>query len=311
MSAVIKILRSTPMCVSFFITIFVVTYHWQTIYEHELDLKFTLCPWEIISKLQIYRLFTSSFLHRSVFHLGINSLAFYSLGTFHELSFGTRWHLSTIFWSVLLVNSLSVLLALFIYLCGITDVMNEHTLGFSNVIFHLIVIECHLNSTSSHLLFGFIKVSSEVYPWVLLITSKLILPKNSFVGHLSGILVGNLHITGLLHSLLPSVQYLRSLDDDSAITSYENYVQAPSSDGIFEDTFCPSPTERKRRFCCTLQLLCKMTRDVAETLLVMIFGRDKDVKAKEEEKEGDTSKIGNPTIIIISSSSGSDETNAV
>lgn len=306
MSAVIDLLRSTPMCVSLFIAIFIVTYHWQTIYEHELDLNLTLCPWEITSKLQIYRLFTSSFLHRSIFHLAINSLAFYSLGTFHELSFGTRWHLSTIFWSVLLVNSLSVLLSILIYFCGITEVMNEHTLGFSNVIFHLIVIECHLNSTSSHLLFGFFKVSSEVYPWVLLITSKLILPKNSFIGHLSGILVGNLHITGLLHSLLPSVQQLRSLDD-SVIAFYENYVQTPSSDDIFEDTFCPSPKERKRRFCSTLQLLCKMTRDVAETLKVMIFGRDKNLRAKEDEEKNNTSIINNPTIIIISTSSGPNE----
>lgn len=72
-------------------------------------------------------------------------------------------------------------------------------IGFSGVIFGLIVIEMAQSGASSISIFGFVSIPPLVYPWVLLLLCQILMPNVSFWGHLSGILVS--HCVDAAHSL--------------------------------------------------------------------------------------------------------------
>jgi membrane associated rhomboid family serine protease len=279
MSRTLKLVQRTPLCVLSIMAICGIVYCWQVMEYHEHDLNFSTSPHAIAFKHQIYRVVTSSFLHNNTFHISLCMIALLSLGTFLECSFGTLWHVTTIFWSMTLVNSFYVLIAFILDFFGVRDVTNWHGLGLSGTIYHLMVIECHLKASSSQSVFDLFRVSSKVYPWVSLFITQIIIPHASFIAHISGILVGHLHTAGFLNYILPSVQRLRLLDESHLlrrISSKENYVKTPLSDDIFKKSFSPSSIERRKTFINAIHIFFKFVGDVAETMQVVIFGSIRD-----------------------------------
>lgn len=105
------------------------------------------------------------------------------------------------------------------------------SIGFSGVIFTLAVLESHSsppNATRS--IMGMCQVPSRAYPWVLLIIIQLMLPHISFVGHLSGLLVGILQSYGCIAFLFPSAALLNKLEGSSTcacLTRFPQYVLCP------------------------------------------------------------------------------------
>lgn len=235
MFRMLNVIRTTPICVLITITSIVLTYHLQVMYDHELDHNFTLCPTAVLLRLQIHRLITSPFLHSSIVHMSMSILTLFSLGTFLEYRFGTLWLFSVIAMSAILVSAMYTLLTFVLFFSGINNKIVDHTFGFSKVAFHLLVIECH-RSFKPFSVFGICEVNPKLYPWVSLLVTQLILQHVSFVGHLSGILVGYLHVTGFLERFLPSVQNLRSLDERSYMKYYQIYIRTSSADELYSNT---------------------------------------------------------------------------
>lgn len=105
------------------------------------------------------------------------------------------------------------------------------SIGFSGVIFTLAVLESHSsppNATRS--VMGMFSVPSRAYPWVLLILIQLMLPHISFVGHLSGLLVGILQSYGCIAFLFPSASLINKLEGSSAcacLARFPQYVLCP------------------------------------------------------------------------------------
>lgn len=204
-------------------------------YDHELDHNFTLCPTAVLRKLQIHRLITASFLHSSVFHMAMSILTLFSLGTFLEYRFGTLWFCAVLAMSVVLVSATYTILTFLLYILGLNDLINDHAFGFSKVAFHLLVIECH-QSFKPFSVFGLYEVTPKLYPWVSLLVTQLILQHVSFVGHVSGLIVGYLHISGFLDRFIPSVQQLRSLDERSYMKYYQIYIRTSNADELYTNT---------------------------------------------------------------------------
>lgn len=67
--------------------------------------------------------------------------------------------------------------------------MNQCSLGFSGIIFGLIVINTKISEISEYSFFGLFSIPAKYYPYILLIVWQLLFPSISFLGHLSGILV--------------------------------------------------------------------------------------------------------------------------
>jgi hypothetical protein len=68
--------------------------------------------------------------------------------------------------------------------------------GFSGVIFGLIVVDNHLaeglGRQGRRSVLGLFEVRAALYPWALLLLWQLLVPGASFLGHLCGLLVSGL-----------------------------------------------------------------------------------------------------------------------
>jgi rhomboid domain-containing protein 1 len=71
--------------------------------------------------------------------------------------------------------------------------------GLSGAIFALVVVPYSFIQGSVYFC-GIVKMPASLYPWAMLIWHQ-ILPNTSFVGHLSGVIVGHAYTLGLLDAV--------------------------------------------------------------------------------------------------------------
>ncbi|KAL3138650.1 hypothetical protein ABBQ32_006410 [Trebouxia sp. C0010 RCD-2024] len=172
----------------------------------------------ITADWQVYRLLTSAFVHGGLLHVAFNMLAFMPIGTSLERIQGTL--------------ALSHLITLLIFVGGAayttfataasyipwsiaTRVAYQCAIGFSGVVFGLIVVDNSLTGATQRSIFGLFYVPAPLYPWTLLVIWQLIMPGVSFLGHLCGVLIGQLYVWGLLRWLTPSSSLLQSMESSS------------------------------------------------------------------------------------------------
>lgn len=72
-----------------------------------------------------------------------------------------------------------------------TKVSYQCAIGFSGVVFGLIVVDNNLTGATQRSIFGLFYVPAPLYPWTLLVIWQLIMPGVSFLGHLCGVLVSH------------------------------------------------------------------------------------------------------------------------
>lgn len=158
-----------------------------------------MCPRLVLYLHEYYRVVTSALFHGNLMHIGMNMLSTFHLSAMLEKRLGTLPHLMTTMGAILCTSGVYLLVSwVASLLCGYDAWMYQHSVGFSGVLFHFCVLECHLISSGPRSLFGVIHVPPQWYPWALLILLQLFLPNLSFLGHLSGILTGTLHYYGVL-----------------------------------------------------------------------------------------------------------------
>jgi membrane associated rhomboid family serine protease len=129
----------------------------------------TLCPRLVVFEGEVYRILTSALFHASLMHIGMNLMSTLAIGGMLEKRLGTLRVCYTMLLSIVMTSLLVIAAALFLDLVlERKGLMNQHSIGFSGVIFHLSVLECNLGShESSRSVFGLLEVPSYLYPWVL------------------------------------------------------------------------------------------------------------------------------------------------
>ena len=160
-----------------------------------------MAPHWVLHDMQLHRLVTSAFFHGSVIHLGFNVMAFTPMASSLERHLGSVQFAHMVALFVLLDSCFHVCLALGAATLGYAS-MRECAIGFSGVIFGLIVVDTHLVAVRERSIFGFFTVPSQWYPLSLLIFIQLLAPNVSFLGHLSGLLVGLTYVRGYLNPVL-------------------------------------------------------------------------------------------------------------
>jgi membrane associated rhomboid family serine protease len=245
-----------------------------------LDLQiFTMCPRLVLYTHEYYRIFTSTVFHVNLVHIGMNILSTSAIGTMLEKRLGTFRLMFTIWWSMLLTSSLYLILSWLAYaIFGYDKLLYSHATGFSGVIFHLSVLETYQHPGPTRSL-GFVSLPPALYPWALLILTQFIMPNISFLGHLAGILTGNLQYFGWLDKFcLMSDTYLIDLEIQPllrplvTLPTFVPTYQCTNGQysGSGGDGYLRMMGQSIQK---VLSLILKIVRDVVETIFVCIFGR--------------------------------------
>jgi len=114
----------------------------------------------------------------------------------------------------------------FYVLFSVISRTNQSAVGFSAVLFSYAVLDSYHTTETTRKLW-FITVPAKLYPWALLLIIQVMMPNVSFIGHLSGIVVAVLMVTGYLGVLLPSSDFYLALEQSrvfSALTKQPNYI---------------------------------------------------------------------------------------
>ncbi|GMH23030.1 hypothetical protein Nepgr_024873 [Nepenthes gracilis] len=179
-------------------------------------------PSAIVSRFQVYRIYTSIFFHGSLLHVLFNMLALVPLGSELERIMGSVRMLLVI---ILLATSSAVFQILIALVVAhnpfhhYANFMNECSIGFSGVLFSMIVIETSLSGVQSRSIFGLFNVPAKWYAWILLVVFQLLVSNVSLLGHLCGILSGFAYIYGLLNFLIPKTSSFSAIENSSWLSA--------------------------------------------------------------------------------------------
>lgn len=186
------------------------------------DSFYEICFWpaQLVLRLQVYRIYTSVVFHGSVLHVMFNMMALVPIGSGLERIMGSVRYLHV---TLLLATCNAVLHLLIAYLAAHNPVhpypffMDECTIGFSGIIFAMIVMETSLNGNQSRSVFGLFNVPGKWYAWILLILFQLLMPNVSLLGHLCGILSGFAYTYGLFNYFLLGLTSYTAIENSAML----------------------------------------------------------------------------------------------
>ena len=204
----------------------------------KLDTTFlAFIPHRVLFRFEVYRIFTGVLVHLDSYHLLSNMLSIVVFHAHLERSFGTLRLLEACLWATVLSKGIYLLFALErLGFRGSSSLWYTPVAGFSGVIFFMTVLDCclfpQIDRKVEFPIIGVIRVSSTWYPWLLLLSCEVWLPRSSFIGHLSGILAGSLVATGIIDPYFASRETLQSLERSERLAFLVNkrlYVEPPPS----------------------------------------------------------------------------------
>lgn len=145
----------------------------------------------VLNGREYWRLGTATFSHISLLHLVFNMSSLWNLGVVEKMtSIGLGEVAYMKYTLVLIVVPLLLVLGIYHALikCGRDEYVRSNAVGYSCVVFGWMTIVAELDSKHQLNLFGF--HVQHFAPFAALVFTSIIIPQASFVGHLSGILVG-------------------------------------------------------------------------------------------------------------------------
>ena len=160
----------------------------------------------VFEKKEFFRFFSSSFSHISLLHFGLNCSSLFNLiGV--EMYYGSfSYLLYVLFVGLFFISSLTLWLSVFTLLVTLflqkkfyhESHLDTWGIGFSCVLFAFMTI--HIFKVHGSLSFfgisfptftvPLLSIPMNFYPFFQLLLMKIVIPNSSFLGHLSGILLG-------------------------------------------------------------------------------------------------------------------------
>ncbi|KAL0337100.1 UNVERIFIED_CONTAM: Ubiquitin carboxyl-terminal hydrolase 12 [Sesamum calycinum] len=178
-------------------------------------------PSAVVSHFQVYRAYTAIVFHGSLLHVLFNMLALVPMGSELERIMGS---IRLLYITIILATSnaiLHLLMALVVAHNPFSpdqSLMNQCSIGFSGILFSMIVIETSLSGAQSRSVFGLFNVPAKWYVWILLVVFQLLMTNVSLLGHLCGILSGYAYTFGLFNVLIPGASFYSSIESSSWLT---------------------------------------------------------------------------------------------
>jgi membrane associated rhomboid family serine protease len=146
----------------------------------------------VVKNRQYYRIVSAAFTHANLMHIVFNMGSLYAVGVL-EGALGTYFYLRT---TVLLLFVSMFLWLLITYICvkkfNRASYAETPAVGYSGVIFGWMTVMQVLQPSGSMPIFGGFSIPYILAPFGSLLITQLIVPRASFLGHLSGIFAGYL-----------------------------------------------------------------------------------------------------------------------
>eukprot|EP01038_Epipyxis_sp_PR26KG_P008647 gene8647-11688_t len=192
-------LLNTPVNTLILLIIFIVAYY---LWSQRIDVSVVSYSYDsVMNKKEYWRMISSSFSHFEIFHLIFNTMSLYQLGMLENM-LGSMLYLYLSF-DIMFITMLilTLLYHVFIHYYNQPDYINQQGVGYSCVLFAWIVVISVKMKTYCPIFFlpslcfptfflPFINIPMNIGPFIILIVTKVIIPRSSFIGHLSGIIIG-------------------------------------------------------------------------------------------------------------------------
>lgn len=185
-----------------------------------------LIPKSVIEKFQYWRLISAVFFHNGIFHLVMNMMSFATLGVTFERTVGTTAFFLYILIFGIVSSLISVLVSWFMDFGGRHNEYYSPCVGFSGVLFSLMYIDCSLSGGEKRSVLGLFLVSTEFYPYAMLLILSLLLPNVSLLGHASGIVVGLLYQINILKWLKPPKSIVSLLEKCCCCAGFRGFFRS-------------------------------------------------------------------------------------
>ncbi|KAI3447361.1 hypothetical protein Pfo_004026 [Paulownia fortunei] len=179
-------------------------------------------PSAFVSHFQVYRIYTAIIFHGSLLHVLFNMLALVPMGSELERIMGS---IRLLYIIILLATSNAILHLVIALLVAHNPfnsdqyLMDQCSIGFSGILFSMIVIETSLSGVQSRSFFGLFNVPAKWYVWILLVVFQLLMTNVSLLGHLCGILSGYAYTFGLFNVLIPGTSFYSSIESSSWLST--------------------------------------------------------------------------------------------
>lgn len=282
-----QLMATTPLCTRSIMILCIFIYFFQVVFEEPHINSITMNPRTILYRHQYYRMLTSAFFHLSVMHIAMNSMSTLGIGSKLENRMGTLHFALTVLLGVIFTSTFYIFIAYAGHLFGKDTMMNGSAAGFSGVLFQLSVLEAYQAMDTTRDVYGLFTVPTKAYPWALLVVLQIMIPHISFLGHLSGILVGTLQLHGLFNFIFPSHEFMGKMESCSCmrnIVRMQGFVPLPSINEY------PRRSEGGLLELCGLiygivSTLITFIGNILETLIYCISGRQRSQEVVEDEEE--------------------------
>ena len=172
---------------------------------------------KVLLRGEYYRLVTNAFTHVGLLHIAMNMSTMLQLGNSMEMQFGSLPFLFLTIWGVLMIGFIYVGISYLMWkISGSFHFMQTSAVGYSGVLFMYAIMEAFHTRVENQSFFGMCVVPARMYPFVLMIAIQLAMPSISFLGHLSGVIMGLLTVYGISEKIfLPSLEFCQNLESNA------------------------------------------------------------------------------------------------
>lgn len=193
---------------------------------------------QVLMQGEYYRIVTSAFTHVGLLHIAMNMSSMLQLGTSLEMQFGSIPFMFLTIWAVLIIGCVYVGISYLLWkITGHFDHMKTSGVGYSGVLFMYAILEAFHTRIENQNFFGICSVPARMYPFILMLVIQFVLPGISFLGHLSGVLVGLLTVYGVSEKIfLPSLEFcqkLEALPIMSCLVNRDGYIRCDALSNSF------------------------------------------------------------------------------
>lgn len=130
---------------------------------------------------------------------------------------------------------------------------------------------------------------TKLYPWALLLVLQVTVPHISFVGHLSGLLVGTLQLHAGLNFLIPSYSFLREMESWECmnfIVNTQGYVILPEETHTSYEGNSRVFDSISNSCIPVVSMFFGLLWNIFETLKYVVFGRYDAANVQQQQEEG-------------------------